>query len=125
MRWFLWNLLGGALIVTISTFIALLACGYITGTHTPYCPWRHKLSDTASCVVLDRKGARILIQHADLDTNEYYLEILNDQQSRTFKMPDFITQLAPQGYSAELIVGDDQVILINGTRYLLEPLAAK
>jgi hypothetical protein len=122
MKRFLANLAGSALAITLSAFIALFAFGYILGTYTPYCLWSHKLSDTAACVILDHDGRRILIQHADLDTNQYFLEILEGRRSTTFKMPDSITQLAPQGYSAELILGDESAIFLNGERYILEPL---
>ena len=103
-------------------FLTFLASGYLLGMHTPYCPWSHKLSDTSACMILDREGTRILIQHADLDSNEYYLEILENQRSKTFKLPGSVTQLAPQGYLAELIVGEEDIILLNGERQVLEPL---
>jgi hypothetical protein len=120
-RFFLFLLggIGGVMTLALLTFLAF---GYLLGTHTPYCPWRHKLSDTSACIILDHEGTRMLIQHADLDSNEYYLEILDNQRSKTFKLPDSVTQLAPQGYLAELIEGEADIILLNGKHQLLEPL---
>lgn len=115
-------LVSGVIVVASSLVVLLLAVGYFLGTHTPYCPWSHKISDTSVCLVLDRKGERILIQHADLDSNKNFLELRDGQSSRIFQMPGFITQSAPQGYSAEIIEGDGGAILINGERQDLEPL---
>jgi hypothetical protein len=45
---------------------AILAWSVHHSRTTSYCPWRHEISDTASCAVLDEAGNRALIQHADL-----------------------------------------------------------
>lgn len=118
-------LVGGVIVAASSLVVILFAVGYFLGTHTSYCPWSHKLRDTSACLVLDRKGEQILIQHADLDTNEYFFELRQGHRSRTFRMPSFITQLAPQGYSAKIIEGEGDAILINGERYDLKQLEEK
>ena len=76
-------------------------------------------------MVLDQEGKRVLVQHADLDTNEYYLEIRDGQLSKTFHLPPSISQLAPQGYSAKFIVGETEAIMLNGERQILEPLSTQ
>ncbi len=92
---------------------------------TPYCPWRHEIHDLASCAVLDADGERVLIQHAELDINVYYLEIRHGEDSRYFRMPESITQLAPQGYRAELVPDSDSEILLNGEKHRLEELKSE
>ncbi len=101
--------------------LALYGPSYLLSIHTEYCPLSHKLSDTAACFVLDREGGRVLIQHADLDTNEAYLELLDATGSRTFEMPAFLTVWAPTGYTAQLLPGEDGVFLIDGRRHAPEP----
>ncbi len=102
-------------------FLSLFGSGYFLGTHTSYCPLRHKISDTAVCVILHKDQKRILVQHADLDINEYFLEIFDGHRSHFFKMPSVISQLAPGGYKAELIPGQTSTILINGKPVVLDP----
>ena len=72
------------------------------------------MRDTAVCVVLDQHGDTVLIQHAELDINRYYLELRQGESSHFFKLPEGITMLAPSGYSAKLISGDHSAILLNG-----------
>jgi hypothetical protein len=105
--------------------LIILGAGYFIGTHTPYCPRRHKISDTASCIILDRDPTRILIQHADLDSNDYFFEIIEQGTSKLWKMPSFLTQLAPQGYTANLVPDKKEIVLINGRQCILEPLLPK
>jgi hypothetical protein len=96
--------------------------GYLAGTHTRYCPFSHRISDTAACAVLDSRGGRVLIQHADLDTNENYLELRDEGGSRLYQLPVAVTALAPVGYSAQLIPGGGSLVLIDGERVQLVPL---
>lgn len=119
-RFVKYSLLGfGAAIIFLTIIIFCLS--YFLGTHTKYCPLGHKISDTSACVVLDRDVDRILIQHADLDINVYSLEIIEGNKSSFFKFPPFIHQLAPNGYTASLIKNENDTILIDGSRYSLEP----
>lgn len=78
--------------------------------------------EAAPEVVLDRQGGRKLMQNADLDRKIYWLEIHDAKQKRRFKLPQFITQPAPQGYTARLIPGEKAAALINGKKVALEPL---
>ena len=96
--------------------------GYLAGTHTAYCPLSHRLSDTAACAVLDSRDGRVLVQHADLDTNENYLELRDESGSRRYQLPVSVTALAPVGYSARLIPGGGDLVIIDGERLRLVPL---
>ena len=93
------------------------------GTHTEYCPPSHRTGQLRSCQVLDRSDGRVLIQHAELDGNRVYWEILTPPASQCFKLPPTSTQLAPQGCTAKLIAGKSDAVLLNGTETKLEPIA--
>lgn len=118
IHWVVIAIVGGPLILVASC----IACGYALSDATEFCPWSHKISDLAVCRVLDQDGNRVLIQHADLDINIYYLEIIEGGRSTEYRLPSFITRLAPEGYSARLIAGEDHKILIDGKIVELEPL---
>jgi hypothetical protein len=64
--------------------------------------------------VLDSLDGRTLLQYADLDINEYWLEIKEKGISEYFVLPSQISQLAPKGYNAKLMKGISDSILING-----------
>jgi len=106
--------------VLMVVFFTLITKGDFLGKNTEYCPPEHRISDTSSCVVLDKLDDRVLIQHADLDTNENYFEIISGNTSEKYEMPFHITRLAPSGYEARLIDNDYEAILINGKRHVLE-----
>lgn len=108
-------LLGCGATVLIS-IVGVIALRLIMSDATPYCPWQHHISDLSSCEVLDKRDGRVLLQHADLDTNIYYLEIVEDLgQRRVFQLPDQVRQLAPNGYSAQLLSGSSDHIVLNGS----------
>lgn len=101
---------------------AVLAVLIFLSQATSYCPWSHELSDTASCAVLDETAGRALVQHANLDSNVYYLELVVAGVSRYYALPEAIGQLAPEGYSARIVSDQDELILLNGEEYRLSPL---
>lgn len=104
---------GGTLLIPI---VAVIAFGLIMSDATSYCPWQHHLNDLSSCEVLDERDGRVLLQHADLDSNIYYLEIVEGSGDRAgFELPGRIQQLAPNGYSAQLITGSSDQIVLNGS----------
>ncbi len=111
-----------AIVLAVVTPAVMFVPGYFAGTHTQFCPLSHKFSDTAVCVVLDARGEQVLIQHADLDTQENYLELRDESGSRLYQLPASITVLAPGGYSAQLIPGGVDLVIINGERQRLVPL---
>ncbi len=88
------------IIIGLFTFFILLSCGQ----NTEYCPANHYISDLTSCYISYNSDKFVLIQHADLDINNYYFEIINKDISKSsfISMPDSIIQLAPQDFSAKL-----------------------
>ncbi len=111
-----------AIVLAVVTPAVMFVPGYLAGTHTQFCPLSHKFSDTAVCVVLDARGGQVLIQHADLDTQENYLELRDESGSRLYQLPASITLLAPGGYSAQLIPSGVDLVIINGERQRLVQL---
>ena len=101
---------------------AILAFSIILGRHTKYCPYSHWLRNTSSCFVLDERENKVLIQHADFDTDaNNYMEIRGGSKSTLFTFPESITEYAPEGYKAVLITGEENTILFNEKRYELKP----
>ncbi len=96
--------------------------GYMAGTHTRYCPLAHRVSGTAACAVLDSRDGRVLVQHADLDTHENYLELRDAGGSQLYQLPVPGSAVAPGGYSAQLIPGGGDLVIIDGERRRLLPL---
>lgn len=99
---------------------SFVACGVLLGRHTGYCPWSHRLSDTADCMVLDRRDARVLIRHGDLDTNRYYLEIRRGSSSKEFALPAELRVEHPDDAGARLVPDAPEEILCGGKRVKLE-----
>ncbi len=87
---------------------------YFLNVHTLYCPITHKIREGSVCVVLDTDGRRTLIQHANLDDDDAYLEIHREAGSRHFELPSSVSVLAPVGYAARLIDGREDTILLDG-----------
>ena len=81
----------GALILL--AVITVSAWFYFMGSHTKYCPLSHRASDLSVCFVRDKLEGNILIQHGDLDTNWYYLEIRDGNNSEKYNFPEFIYQV--------------------------------
>jgi len=76
------------------------------------------IHDLSVCVVLDKIEEKILIQHGNLDTNIYYLEIKNRNTSVFYEFPD-VTKIGPGDYSAKLVPENDEHILIDGNVFHL------
>lgn len=112
-------LIGLSIIVGIP-LVAVFSFFYFNGSHTPYCPLDHRMSDLSACFVKDELAGRILIQHGDLDFNWYYLEVLNDGHSQIYEFPDSIHVVGPDDYTAELIPGVTDHVLIDGERFQLQ-----
>ena len=93
------------------------------GRHTPYCPKLHQRGDLRSCYVLDDRGDRALIQHAELDGNRCYFEIRAEGKSAFYAMPDSIVRFAPQGYSARLLEDTTGIVEIDGKQVKLVEIA--
>lgn len=99
----------------------VLGTGLLMGTHTEYCPWKHVLLNTESCVLRDRRAGLVLIEHHDADdmyNSNNYLEIREGSQSHLLKLPG--NGLSIEG-SVELIPGAHAAISINNQRKELIP----
>ena len=68
------NALIGCTAAVALPVIGIVAFGLVMSDATEYCPWQHHLRDLSACEVLDQRDGRVLVQHADLDTNIYYIE---------------------------------------------------
>ena len=56
---------------------------------TPYCPWGHRWGFTPQvCKVKDTQGARVLVEHANLDLNILELSIHEEGRTRWIQHPD-------------------------------------
>lgn len=109
----------------IFTVIVVLVIAFVGwfgfNRSTKYCPWKHRLSGTASCVVLDEDKKAVLLQHFDLDTNRGYLEIRDQSGSHLFRFPPTIKKLAPEGYTAHFVSGT--TIRLDGKLYQLDSIS--
>lgn len=104
----------------VVALVSVNAWYYIMGSHTKYCPWSHRMNDLSVCFVLDETEERALIQHGDLDSNWYYLEIREKETSEEYEFPEFIRKVGENDYSAKLIKGNKKEILINGEKFKLK-----
>ncbi|HEV2799817.1 MAG TPA: hypothetical protein VGW12_04935 [Pyrinomonadaceae bacterium] len=112
------KLVSGGAVLLVSGVAVIVTAGYLIGAHTESCPWGHKLLTTDACVVLDRPGGRVLIQHRDLENiynRNNYLEVIDRGRSRLFVTPATLLEVTPnvmlgEGYDA---------IIVNGKREIL------
>lgn len=112
-----------ALIAALGMLTIAGACvvfGLVMGHSTEYCPWSHRISDSSSCVVLDRADGRVLIEHGDLDTNRYYLEIRSGRSSEEFEVPPGLPSQIPGDVKVSLVTGTTDEIAFAGRRQRLE-----
>lgn len=105
-------IVGAIMALLASPFIAFIVHYEINSrSRTPYCD-RHARSDLTACDILDERDGRILIEHADLDFNIYYFEIIDGDERREYALHPHITRLVPNGYAARLVPGEPEVIKI-------------
>ncbi len=95
---------------------------YYFGPHTKYCPIGHRMSDSSNCRLLDVGPDMLLLQHGNIDTHDYYLEIIDKGKSRKYQMPETALKNAVKGYRAVFIEGEDKKIMINDRETELIPL---
>lgn len=108
-------------LVFILVFVPLLLYRYFSGTHTEYCPFSHKMSDSSQCLILHSKNGRVLIRHSDKYTNEDYFEIIDSGVSRKYDIPEYDGPVAKK-FKIRLVENKDNVVSINGREYELLPL---
>jgi len=111
-------------LVFILIFVPLLLYRYISGNHTEYCPFSHKMSDTSECVVLHSTGDRVLVRHADRYSNDHYFEIVESGASYKYDVPEYRGP-APEIFRIKMIENEKETVSINGERYVLLPLDEK
>ena len=105
-------------IVGVAVAIAVMRIGRFT----LFCPLPHWLDDTAICVVLDRQGDSVLIQHGELDLNVYYFEVIERGESRFYEFPlDLVTRIGPGDYVAKFDPGDESKLIVEGRSFNLVP----
>ncbi|BAJ01688.1 hypothetical protein [Shewanella violacea] len=109
-----------AAVISSVLFFAIFFWLYLSGTNTRYCPLSHILDDLSVCFILDSVDDRVLIQHGELDTNDFYLEIIESGESSKFQFPSSVVNVGRSGYSAQLIANDRAAILINDEIFVLK-----
>ena len=116
-------------IIGLSIMIVLLippTCfgpNFFTNQHTRFCPITHRFAEAATCYVLDEEvGRRVLIQHADYDGEIRYFEIRSEISAVRFPIPDRLTNLSPPGYSAQLIPGRSDIIMLEDAVLRFTPI---
>ncbi|MDH5631752.1 MAG: hypothetical protein OEZ10_02030 [Gammaproteobacteria bacterium] len=114
------SVVGIAVFIPLLLYVLVGVFSYFISDNTQYCPISHKLNDLSVCHVLDKMENRILLQHGDLDTNWFYLEVIDNGKSYNYKFPKYIKRVGKGDYSANLIVNETRFILVNGKKYKLE-----
>ena len=108
-----------ALLVAIG--IAIVWFGHDRTTR--YCPISHWLSGLGICVVLDRSGDKVLIQHGELDFNVYYFEVRDGGESSFYEFPvELVAQIGPGDYTAEFDPADESKLIVEGQSFDLVPV---
>jgi hypothetical protein len=96
---------------------------FYTNEHTRFCPITHKFAEGATCYVLDEEmGERALIQHMDEDRGIRYFEIRSQTSAVHFEIPDWVTELSPPGYTAQMIPERSDIIMIDDVALRFTPL---
>ena len=108
-------------LVFILIFVPLLLFRYLSGNHTDYCPFSHKMSDTSECVILHVTLDRVLVRHADKYTNEHYFEIIEAGKSSKYDVPEYKGPQTPM-FRIRMVEDDKETVSINGDRYVLLPI---
>lgn len=108
-------------LVFILIFTPLVLYRYFSGSHTEYCPFSHKMSDTSQCLILHITPDRVLVRHSDKYSNEDYFEIIEDGKSRRYDVPDYDGPKA-QIYRIRMVENAKDAVTINGHEYVLLPI---
>lgn len=108
-------------LVVILIFIPLMIFRYFSGSHTEYCPFSHKMSDTSQCLILHITPDRVLIRHSDKYTNEDYFEIIEADGSRRYDVPEYDGPVA-KIYRIRMVDDAKNTVSINGREYVLLPI---
>lgn len=94
---------------------------YFSGSHTEYCPFSHKMSDTSQCLILHITPERVLVRHSDKYSNEDYFEIIEDGKSTRYDVPEYDGPDA-KIFRIRMVENLKDTVSINGHEYVLLPL---
>jgi len=108
-------------LVFILIFVPLLLYRYLSGSHTEYCPFSHKMSDTSDCVVLHVTQDRVLVRHSDKYTNEDYFEIIERGVSHKYDIPEYHGPKTRK-FRIRMVENEKDTVSINGEKYVLLPI---
>jgi hypothetical protein len=108
-------------LVFILIFVPLLLYRYLSGSHTDYCPFSHKMSDTSECVILHVTQDRVLVRHSDKYTNEHYFEIIESGASQKYDVPEYTGPKTPM-FRIRMVENEKRTVSINGEKYVLLPI---
>ena len=108
-------------LVFILIFVPLLIFRYFSGSHTDYCPFSHKMSDTSECVILHITTERVLVRHSDRYTNEQYFEIIESGKSHKYDVPEYKGPETPM-FRIRMVENEKEKVSINGKEHVLLPL---
>lgn len=107
--------------IILTAVISIAVFPFLVNEYTEYCPFSHKIRDTAKCVVLDRNGSEVLIQHVDLDKAVGYIERKHAGRSLYFQLPLSMCGFAPRLNTPRMIAGDTDRIIFEGSAVKLLP----
>lgn len=108
-------------LVFILLFVPLLLFRYFSGTHTEYCPFSHKMSDTSQCLILHVTDERVLVRHSDKYTNEHYFEIIDAKGSHKYDVPEYDGPVNGK-FRIRMVGKENGTVSINGSEYVLLPI---
>ena len=88
-------------LILSSIVVIIVIYTFIIGDATIHCPLSHQFRDLSNCEEMYSDDNLTLIQHADLDINEYYFEMIDSRNnsSKFFSFPKDILELGKHGYS--------------------------
>ena len=108
-------------LVFILIFVPLLLFRYFSDSHTEYCPFSHKMSDTSQCLILHVTLERVLVRHSDKYTNEHYFEIIEEGVSHKYDVPEYDGP-ETEKFRIRMVETEKDTVSINGSEYVLLPI---
>ncbi len=113
----------GIAIAAILAAVYVFAPGSDFWTTTAYCPWSHRIGYKPwVCKVRDRDPNRVLVKHANLDSNKLQLSITQRGGRTWIEHPDGHVKEFSNDLKANTIIFDRQdmnFLLVNGERFAI------
>jgi hypothetical protein len=111
----------GIAVVMLLAAAIVFAPGSDFWTTTSYCPWNHRIGYTPRvCKVKDRDGGRVLVEHANLDSNQLQLSITQEGRRMWIRYPDKDVMNLSNSLDENKILFDDRdknLLSVNGERF--------